>query len=203
MKQETLRKAKELEKDISEYGDLLLSRNASYHTMLINITCSYSNDRTGYHGRVSKEVWDKMLDVVAEERLKNLQELEALTDDSADGMTAEAAPAGQGEWKPTEVYKEGDRVTHGGIEYECHDGKSKPADKPHKDSWMDKFIRSLDRLTSWVLYSTTFYILLRVAGLELSTREAIAYSLMLGLITGSINNLERVIRELFGNRKED
>lgn len=81
-------------------------------------------------------------------------------------------------------------------------GKSKPADKPHKDSWTDKFIRSLDRLTSWVLYSTTFYILLRVAGLQLSTREAVAYSLMLGLVTGSINNLERVIRELF-SKKED
>lgn len=75
-------------------------------------------------------------------------------------------------------------------------------DKPHKDSRTDKFIRSLDRLTSWVLYSTTFYILLRVAGLELSTREAVAYSLILGLITGSINNLERVIRELF-SKKED
>lgn len=75
-------------------------------------------------------------------------------------------------------------------------------DKPHKESWADKFTRSMDRLTSWMLYSLTFCILLGVAGLQLSTREAVAYSLMLGLITGSINNLERVIRELFG-KKED
>lgn len=202
MKQETLKKAKDLENDISEYGDLLLSRNADYHTMLIKITCAYSNNRTDYHGRVSKEVWNKMLDVVAEERQKTKQEFEALTDDTADGMTAEASPAGQGEWEPTEVYKEGDRVTHGGIEYECHDDKSESAAMPHKNSWADKFIRSMDRLMSWMLYSIIFCFLLGVAGLQLSTRETVAYSLMLGLITGSINNLERVIRELFG-KKED
>lgn len=74
-------------------------------------------------------------------------------------------------------------------------------DKPHKESWADKFMRSLDRLMSWMLYSLTFCILLGVAGLQLSTREAVAYSLMLGLITGSINNLERVIRELFGDKE--
>ena len=202
MKQETLQKAKKFEQDFGEYTHLLLSRNADYHTMLIRVTCAYSNSSEDYHGRVSKEVWNKMLDVVAEERLKTSRELEALTDDTADGMTAEASPAGQGEWKPTEVYKEGDRVTHGGIEYECHDDKSKPADKPHKESWADKFMRLLDRLMSWLLYTLVFCILLGVTGLKLSTREAVAYSLMLGLITGSINNLERVIRELFG-KKED
>ena len=171
MKQETLKKAKDLENDISEYGYLLLSRGADYHTMLIKITCAYSNSREDYHGRVSKEVWNKMLDVVAEERRKTKQELEALiiTDVPEADMTG---------------------------------GKSKPDDKPHKESWADKFMRSMDRLMSWLLYSLTFCILLGVAGLQLSTREAVAYSLMLGLITGSINNLERVIRELFG-KKED
>ena len=187
MKQETLQKAKDLENEISEYGYLLLSRNASYHTMLINITCSYSNDRTGYHGRVSKEVWDKMLDVVAEERLKTRQELEALTDDSADGMTADAAP------------KNGTDAVDSSV---AAMAASFELDKPHKGSWTDKFARSMERLTSWMLYSMIFCFLLGVAGLELSTRETVAYSLMLGLITGSINNLERVIRELFG-KKED
>ena len=201
MKQETLKKAKNLENDIIEYNNLLLSRGADYHTMLIKINCAYSNDRNEYYGRGSKEGWNKMLDVVAEERLKTCREFEALTDDSADGMTAEASTAGQGEWKPTEVYKEGDMVTHGGIEYECHDGKSESAAMPQKESWTDKFIRSLDRLMSWLLYSLTFFFLLGVAGLQLSTREAVAYSLMLGLITGSINNLERVIRELFGKKE--
>lgn len=181
MKQETLKKAKDLENDISEYSELLRSRNASYGTMLIKISCAYANDYEDYHGRVDKEVWDKMLDVVAEERRKAMREFENLTDDTAD-----ADPE-----KITDV-----------PEADMTGGKSKPADKPHKDSWTDKFMRSMDRLMSWLLYSMTFCILLGVAGLQLSTREAVAYSLMLGLITGSINNLERVIRELFG-KKED
>ena len=187
MKQETLKKAKDLEIDISEYTNLLLSRGADYHTMRIKISCAYSDTHNEYYGRVSKEVWNKMLDVVAEERQNTKQELEALTDDTADGMTADTAP------------KDGtDAVDPSMAAFAA----SFELDKPHKDSWTDKFIRSLDRLMSWLLYSTTFCILLGVAGLQLSTREAVAYSLMLGLVTGSINNLERVIRELFG-KKED
>ena len=186
MKQETLKKAKHLENDISEYTNLLLSRGADYHTMLIKITCAYSNNSTDYHGRVSKEVWNKMLDVVAEERLKTKQELESLTDDSADGMTADAAP------------KDGTDTVDPSVAAMT---ASFELDKPHKDSWTDKFIRSMDRLTSWVLYSLTFCFLFGIAGLQLSTREAVAYSLMLGLITGSINNLERVIKELFSKKE--
>ena len=181
MKQETLKKANNLEHDISEYTDLLRSRNADYHTMLVKIACAYSNNREDYHGRVSNEVWNKMLDVVAEERRKAMQELENLTDDATDADT---------------------EIITDVPEPDMTGGKSKPADKPHKDSWTDKIERSFERLMSWLLYSMTFCILLGVAGLQLSTREAVAYSLMLGLITGSINNLERVIRELFG-KKED
>jgi len=182
-----IEKANNLENDISEYGDLLLSRGADYHTMLIKISCAYSNSREDYHGRVSKEVWNKMLDVVAEERQKTKQELEALTDDTADGMTEDTAP------------KDGTDAVDPSV---AAMAASFELDKPHKDSWTDKFIRPLERLMSWMLYSLTFCILLGVAGPQLSTRETVAYSLMLGLITGSINNLERVIRELFG-KKED
>lgn len=182
MKQETLKKAKDLENNISEYTNLLLSSEANYHTMFIRISCAYSNDRKEYHGMVSKEVWNKMLDVVAKERQKTKQELEALTDDTADADPKNGADAVD----PS--------VAAMAASFEL--------DKPHKESWTDKFIRSLDRLTSWMLYSLLFSILIRVAGLQLSTREFVAYSLMLGLITGSINNLERVIRELFG-KKED
>ena len=70
-------------------------------------------------------------------------------------------------------------------------------DKPRKTSWKDGAVRTIDRLTSWMLYSMTFCFLLGVAGLDLSAREIIAYSLMLGLVVGSINNIERVMRELF------
>ena len=180
MKQETLQKAKGLEQDLGEYANLLLSRNIGYHTMLVTISCPHSNFPYEYHGRVSKEVWNKMLDVVAEDGLKTKQELEALTDDTTD-----ADP----------------EIITDVPEADMTGGKSKPADKPQKDSCTDKFIRSMERLASWMLYSMIFCFLLGVAGLELSIREAVAYSLMLGLITGSINNLERVIRELFGKKE--
>lgn len=185
MKQETLKKAKDLENDISEYGDLLLSRNADYHTMLIKITCAYSNNRTDYHGRVSKEVWDKMLDVVAEERRKAMQELENLTDDPAEIIT-DVPEAGEDTLNPSMAAM----------------AASFELDKPRKSSWKDNAVRTLDRLVSWMIYSMTFCLLFGVAGLDLSVREIFAYSLMLGLVVGSINNLERVIRELFG-KKED
>lgn len=74
-------------------------------------------------------------------------------------------------------------------------------DKPRKASWKDNAVRTIDRLVSWILYSMTFCFLFGVAGLDMSVREIIAYSLMLGLVVGSINNIERVIRELF--KKED
>ena len=199
MKQETLKKANNLKYDISEYSDLLRSRNATYDTMLIKISCSYANDHEGYSGRVDKEVWDKMLDVVADERRKAMQEFENLTDDPAESKT-DVPETGQGEWQPNKVYKNGDRVNYNGVHYECQ-GEFKPTDISGKASWKDNAVRTIDRMVSWMLYSMTFCFLFVVAGLELSAREIIAYSLMLGLVVGSINNIERVMRELF--RKEE
>lgn len=184
MKQETLKKAKNLEYDISEYTDLLRSRNASYGTMLIKISCAYANNHEDYHGRVEKEVWDKMLDVVADERRKAMQELENLTDNSAES-TADAPEAWQGTFDPAMA------AMAASFEF----------DKPRNASWKDNAVRTIDRMISWMLYSMTFYFLFGVAGLDLSVREIIAYSLMLGLVTGSINNIERVMKELF--KKED
>ena len=74
-------------------------------------------------------------------------------------------------------------------------------DKPHKAPLKGNAVRTIERLISWMLYSVTFYILFGVAGLDLSAREIVAYSLMLGLVVGSINNIERVMRELF--KQED
>lgn len=107
-----------------------------------------------------------------------IREMENLTDDSA-----ETAPeAGQDTPDPSMA-------------------ASFELDKPRKASWKDSAVRTIDRMTSWILYSMTFCFLFGVAGLELSTREVIAYSLMLGMVVGSINNIERVMRELF--KKED
>ena len=80
MKKETLQKAKNLERLIDEYSSLLRSRNASYGRMLIKINCSYSNIAEEYYGRIDKEVWDKMLEVLKNEREKAMQEFEELTD---------------------------------------------------------------------------------------------------------------------------
>lgn len=198
MKQETLKKANNLEYYISEYSNLLRSRNASYGTMFIKITCAYANDHEDYHGRVDKEVWDKMLDVVADERRKAMQELENLTDDPE--IITDVPEAGQGEWQPCKAYQNGDRVNCNGVQYECQ-GEFKPTDISEKASWKDNAVRTIDHLISWMLYSMTFCFLFGVAGLDLSAREIIAYSLMLGLVVGSINNIERVMRELF--KKED
>ena len=73
--------------------------------------------------------------------------------------------------------------------------------KPHEETWKDRFVRTIDLMISWMLYSITFCFLFGVAGLDMSVREIVAYSLMLGLLVGSINNIERVMRELF--KKED
>lgn len=89
MKEETLKKAKNLECTIGEYTDLLRSRKADYGTMLIKISCAYANKHDEYHGRVDKEVWCKMLDVVENERAKTRCKLAALTDDSEEGAEAE------------------------------------------------------------------------------------------------------------------
>ena len=166
--------------------------------MLIRICCAYANGYENYYGRVNKDVWGKMLDVAADERRKAMQELEDLTDDPE--IITDVPEAGQGEWQPCKAYQNGDRSDYNGSQYE-YQGEFKPTDIPEKASWKDGAFRTIDRLISWMLYFATFCFLFGVAGSELSAREIIAYSLMLGLVTGSINNIERVIRELF--KKED
>ena len=81
MKAETLKKAKSLENEIEEYTRLIQSKNASFGYMLIKITCSNANDHEDYYGRMDKEVWLKLLEVVKEEREKKKQELAALSDE--------------------------------------------------------------------------------------------------------------------------
>ena len=71
----------------------------------------------------------------------------------------------------------------------------------HKETWEDTVIKTIKRVANWMLCSSVFCILFGVAGLELSAREIIAYSLMLGLVVSSINNIERGMKEWF--KKED
>lgn len=183
MKKETLKKAKNLEYNIEQYSDLLRSRNADYGTMLINISCAYSNSRDEYHGRVDKKVWDKMLDLVAEERRKAMQELENLTDEPDEEIVTDTPEAGQGEWQPVDQYKEGDFIAL--------------PNKPQRRSLDRIFMRFLENAIVFFLYAAIFCLLLGIALPTLSTREYIGYSLILAFFAGLLNNVERVLRELF------
>ena len=56
--------------------------------------------------------------------------------------------------------------------------------------------KTITRLLSWSIYSLVACILLGIAEPDLTVRQYVGYSFMFGLLIGSINNLERVIREL-------
>jgi hypothetical protein len=56
--------------------------------------------------------------------------------------------------------------------------------------------KTLNGLLSWSIYSLVACILLGIAEPDLTVRQYVGYSFMFGLLIGSINNLERVIREL-------
>ena len=74
-------------------------------------------------------------------------------------------------------------------------------DKPQRRLLDRIFMRFLDNAIVFFLYAATFCLLLGIALPTLSTREYIGYSLILGFFAGLLNNLERVMRELF--EKED
>lgn len=120
-----------------------------------------------------------LMEVVERELERCKHELEALTDDSAEIIT--------------DVPEADLSMAAMAASFEL--------DKPRKVSWIDGAVRTIGRLASWMIYSMTFCFLFDLAGLDMPVREIVAYSLMLGLMTGSINNIERVMRELF--RKED
>jgi len=56
--------------------------------------------------------------------------------------------------------------------------------------------KTINGLLSWFIYSLVVCILLGIAEPDLMVRQYVGYSLMFGLLIGSINNLERVICEL-------
>lgn len=63
------------------------------------------------------------------------------------------------------------------------------------------FTRFLENAIVFLLYAAIFCLLLGIALPTLSTREYVGYSLILGFFAGLLNNIERVMRELF--KKED
>ena len=54
-----------------------------------------------------------------------------------------------------------------------------------------------------LIYTLMFILFLGIANPTLSTREYVGYALILGFFAGIINNIERVLRELFEKHKEE
>ena len=183
MNKETLARAKELEKDIQqmEFALSYYKRGQWSHWGVNDRASSFHFEFCKNWSHRDADMQDlptwlnkPLMEVVERELQRCKHELETLTDDSSEIITDVPEPD----------------LSMAAM------AASLELDKPRKASWKDNAVRTLDRMVSWMLYSMTFCFLFGVAGLELSTREIIAYSLMLGLVVGSIN-IERVMRELF------
>lgn len=106
-----------------------------------------------------------------------------------------------GGWKPLYAYEEGDRVFHNGIEYEYIDGKMQPVATPKmRKRIFGKLFRNLIDI---VIYAALLFPLILLAFPSLSVAAYAGTSLILGFFAAEINNIERVIRELFKRDKED
>ena len=193
MNKETLARAKELEKDIQqmEFALSYYKRGQWSHWDINDRASSFHFEFCKNWSHRDADMQDlptwlnkPLMELVECELERCKHELETLTDDSAEIIT-DVPEAGQDTPDLSMVAM----------------AASFELDKPRKVSWKDNAIRTIGRMISWMLYSMTFCFLFGVAGLKLSAREMIAYSLMLGLLVGSINNIERVMRELF--KKED
>ena len=68
---------------------------------------------------------------------------------------------------------------------------------------MNAIIKFLDNVFGILVYTVLFIVFIGIANNTLTTREHIGYALILGFFAGMINNIERVLRELFDKRKED
>jgi hypothetical protein len=65
---------------------------------------------------------------------------------------------------------------------------------------MKYLLRFLDNVFSIVIYTLIFVVFLGYAEPDMSCRQVVGYSLILGFFAGSINNIERVLRELFDKK---
>ena len=188
MNKETLARAKELEKDIQqmEFALSYYKRGQWSHWGVNDRASSFHFEFCKNWSHMDADMQDlptwlnkPLMEVVERELERCKHELEILGDDSAEIIT--------------DVPEPDLSMTAMAASFEL--------DKPRKVSRKDNAVRTIDRMINWMLYSMTFCFLFGVAGQDMSVREIIAYSLMLGLVTGSINNIERVMRELF--KQED
>lgn len=64
---------------------------------------------------------------------------------------------------------------------------------------MEKF---LNNIISIIIYALIFIIFICIGEWELNPNEATSLSLILGFFAAMINNIERVLRELFDDKNE-
>lgn len=198
MKKETLEKAKELEEDICS-----LKEATTYFRNQHWSHWDYNNDRAdtfhfdfcknysgASHDCVHLPGWmnAKLMQVLYAELNRMEQELEELGDADTGGATQKENEIPQGEWQPVDQYKDGDFIAL--------------PNKPQRRLLDRIFMRFLDNAIVFFLYTAIFCLFLGIALPTLSTREYIGYSLILAFFAGLLNNIERVMRELF-EKKED
>ena len=184
MDKETLKKAKELETEIRQmetalgyykrqrWGHWDINDNAS--SMHFEY-CKNWSGRDADRQDLPKRLDAKLMDVIERELAVARQELDALGDDPEIITTSR---------------------TDDGVEYDPSRWGD-PDRHKHKAPAPKALTRMADRMISWVIYSLLFCLLFCLAGWQYTTRELIALSLALGFFAGSINNIERVLRELF------
>ena len=197
MKKETLKKAKELEEDIRS-----LKEATTYFRNQQWCHWDYNNDRAdtfhfdfcknysgASHDCVHLPGWmnAKLMQVLYAELNRLEQELEELGDADTGGAAQKENEIPHNEWQPVDQYKEGDYVVL--------------QNKPQRRSLDRIFMRFCVNAAVLLSYAAIFCLLLGIALPTLSTREYVGYSLILGFFAGLLNNLERVMRELF--EKED
>ena len=196
MKKETLAKAKELEEDIRlvKYATTYFRNQRWSHWNLNDSADTFHFEFCkNYSGKSSDCVhlprWmnSKLMQVLYAELNRMEQELEELGDADTGGATQKENEIPHNEWQPVYQYKEGDYVVL--------------QDKPQRRSLNRMFTRFLENAIVFLLYAAIFCLLLGIALPTLSTREYVGYSLILGFFAGLLNNIERVMRELF--KKED
>lgn len=61
-------------------------------------------------------------------------------------------------------------------------------------------IKFLDNMISICLYAGLIGVFIRIGGWQLSSQNELSISLILGFFAGMINNIERVLRELFNKK---
>jgi hypothetical protein len=75
---EILEKANKLQEKIKRYDALLACKTDRYYWVKIHIDCANSNAETERESKIEREIFNKMLDIIQEERDKVAKELEEL-----------------------------------------------------------------------------------------------------------------------------